>query len=64
MVSESRFTDRVVRSTPILDGVLIETDVRRLTMYYRAAVPAALSLMKHRETMLRLLSPWEGGVAR
>lgn len=64
MVSESQFTDRVVRSTPILDGVLIETDVRRLTMYYRAAVPAALSLMKHRETMLRLLSPWEDGGPR
>ena len=40
--------------TPILDGVLIETDVRRLTMYYRAAVPAPLSLIKHRETLLRL----------
>jgi len=59
MTSRSRFVDRDVRSTPVLDGVLIETDVKRLTMYYRATIPAALSFIKHRETLLRLLAPWE-----
>jgi hypothetical protein len=64
MVSRSRFIDRAVRTTLVLDGVLIETDVSRLTMYYRAAVPAPLSLIKHRETLLRLLEPWETNGAR
>jgi hypothetical protein len=62
MVCRSRFIDRAVRTMPILDGVLIETDVMRLTMYYRAAVPAPLALARHRETLLRLLSPWEDGL--
>jgi hypothetical protein len=61
MVSSSHFVDRVVRTAPVLDGVLIETDVSRLTMYYRAAVPASLSIVKHRETLLRLLASWEDG---
>jgi hypothetical protein len=64
MVSRSRFVDKVVRTTPVLDGVLIETDVGRLTMYYRAAVPAPLTLIKHRETLLRLLGPGEDGTPR
>ena len=59
MVSRSRFVDRVVRTTPILDGVLIGADTGRLTMYYRAAVAAPLSFIKHRETLLRLVEPWE-----
>jgi hypothetical protein len=64
MSSRSRFIDHAVWTTPLLDGVLIETDSRRLTMYYRAAVPAALSLLKHRETLLRLLEPWEPNGSR
>jgi hypothetical protein len=64
MTSRSRFVDRDARSTPVLDGVLIETDVKRLTMYYRATVPATLSFIKHRETLLRLLAPWETNGAR
>jgi hypothetical protein len=59
MVSSSHFTDRVERRTPLLDGVLIESDVKRLTMYYRAAVPVSRSVVQHRETMLRLVYPWE-----
>jgi hypothetical protein len=55
LASRSHFLDDVIDRTPVLDGVLIETDVRRLTMYYRAAVPAPLSLVKHRETSLHLL---------
>jgi hypothetical protein len=58
----SRFVGRTVPSTPVLDGVLIETDVNRLTMYYRAAVPAPLSLIKHLETSLHLLRPGENRV--
>ena len=59
MVARSRFVDRVVRTTPILDGVLIESDIARLTMYYRATVAAPLSVIKHRDTLLRLVEPWE-----
>jgi hypothetical protein len=59
LAARSRFVDRTVRTVPVLDGVLIETDLRRLTMYYRAAVPAPLSLIKHRETLLRLRDRWE-----
>lgn len=58
-MSRSRFLDRTVRTTPVLDGLLIDTDALQLTMYYRAAVQAPLSLVKHRETLLRLLEPWE-----
>jgi hypothetical protein len=59
MVCRSRFVDREARTTPVLDGLLIETDDMRLTMYYRATVPAPLSLIRHRETLLRLVVPWE-----
>jgi hypothetical protein len=45
----------------VLDGIVIETDLNRLTMYYRAAVPAPRSLIKHRMTALRLLRPGENG---
>lgn len=64
LATRSRFIDRTVRAIPVLDGVLIETDLRRLTVYYRVAVPAPLSLIKHRETLLRLLEPWETNGAR
>lgn len=59
MVARSRFVDRTVRTVPILDGVLIETDTASLTLYYRAAVPMPSSFLKHRETLLRLVGPWE-----
>jgi hypothetical protein len=62
LASRSRFIGRTVDSTPTLDGVLIETNAGRLTMYYRAAVPAPLSLIKHRETSLHLLRPGEVGI--
>lgn len=52
----SRFANRDVTSTPVLDGVLIETGEQRLTLYYRSSVPAPLSLVKHRGTLLRLTS--------
>jgi hypothetical protein len=64
MVAHSRFVDRVVQTSPLLDGVLIETDVGRLTMYYRAAVAAPLSLVKHRDTLLRILAPDDNGIPR
>ena len=54
MLSRSEFIDRTVRTMPTLDGVLIETEARRLTMYYRAAVPAPLAIVRHRQTFLRL----------
>jgi hypothetical protein len=57
--TRSRFTDRTVRTTPTLDGVVIEMDVNRLTMYYRAVVPAYRSIAKHYETLVRLMAPWE-----
>jgi hypothetical protein len=63
LVSSSHFTDRVERRTPVLDGVLIETDVKRVTMYYRAVAPVSRSFVQHRETVLRLVAPWEGEVA-
>lgn len=59
LVSSSRFIDRVERRTPALDGVLIDTAVRRLTLYYRAAVPVTRSIVQHRETLLRLIDSWE-----
>jgi hypothetical protein len=62
LASLSRFVGRTAPSTPVLDGVLIETDMSRLTMYYRAAVPAPLSLIKHLRTSLHLLRPGENSV--
>jgi hypothetical protein len=59
-VSRSRFTNREVRKALILDGLFIDTEAMQLAMYYRAAVEAPLSLVKHRETLLRLVEPWEG----
>jgi hypothetical protein len=61
LASLSRFIGQTVPSTPVLDGIVIETDLNRLTMYYRAAVPAPRSLIKHRMTALRLLRPGENG---
>jgi hypothetical protein len=58
----SRFVDRTVRSTPVLDGVMIDTAANRLTMYFRTAVAAPRSLVMHRETSLHLLRPGGGGV--
>lgn len=63
LAARSRFTDRTVRTTPILDGIVIDTAVKRLTMYYRARVPAYRSLSKHYETLIRLFSPWEGSAS-
>src|SRR5262245_15779501 len=62
LASRSRFIGRTVDSTPVLDGVLIDTDAARLTMYYRAAVPAPLSLIKHLGTSLHLLRPGEDAI--
>jgi len=55
--------DDPTQRTPILDGVLIETDARRLTMYYRASVPAPLGLLKHRQTSVHLLRPGEDEIS-
>jgi hypothetical protein len=63
-VARSRFTDRTVRTRPVLDGVVIDTDTLSLTMYFRASVPAPLGLLKHRETLLRLVEPWETAIGR
>jgi hypothetical protein len=62
LVSLSRFLADTVTRTLVLDGVLIETDVGRLTMYYRGSVPAPRALLKHRQTSLRLLRPAESAV--
>ena len=59
LVTRSSFIDRTVRTTPVLDGVLIDSDALELTMYFRSFVPAPLGLLKHRETLLRLQEPWE-----
>jgi len=59
LAARNRFTDRTLRTLLTLDGVVIETDVKRLTLYYRSAVPADRGLVRHRETLLRLLAPWE-----
>jgi len=58
-ITRSRFSDREIRRSLILDGVLIDTEIMQLTMYYRGTVEAPLALVKHRETLLRLLEPWE-----
>jgi hypothetical protein len=59
LATRSHFTGGSVESLPTLDGVLIETAARKLTMYYRTAVPAPLSVIKHRETSLRVLRSGE-----
>jgi hypothetical protein len=62
LASRSRFTGRSVEALPTLDGVLIDTIEGRLTMYYRATVPAALALVKHRETSVHLLRSGESRI--
>jgi len=52
--SRSRFIGHTEERNLVFDGVLIETDAHRLTMYYRASVRAPLSLIKHRHTSLHL----------
>ena len=47
------------RAVPVLDGVQIDTDAMRLTLYYRAALSASLTLARHRASLLRLRQPWE-----
>jgi len=64
LAARSHFIGRVVDSTPTLDGVLIDTNAGRLTMYYRAAVAAPLSLIRHRQTSLHLLRSGETGIPR
>jgi hypothetical protein len=64
MLARHRFVDRVVRSTPALDGVVIDAESGRLSMYYRTTVPVSGSFMRHRETLLRLAAPWETGGPR
>jgi hypothetical protein len=60
--ARSSFIDRTTRTMPILDGVVIETTAKRLTLYYRSSIPAPRGVIRHRETLLRLLAPWEEGV--
>jgi len=48
----------------VLDGVLFETDLHRLTMYYRASVPTALGFIKHQQTSVHLLRPGEDEISR
>lgn len=62
LASRSHFLDGAIDRPLLLDGVLIETEERRLTMYYRASVPAPLSLVKHRETSLHLLRGADSGI--
>jgi hypothetical protein len=64
LLARSRFVDRMVRTRLRLDGLFIDTDSLELTMYFRSFVLAPLSLIKHRETLLRLLEPWEADAAR
>lgn len=54
LLTFSRFAARTVPATLVLDGVVIETERQRLTLYYRAAVLAPLSLVKHRGTTLEI----------
>jgi hypothetical protein len=61
LISRSHFVDRVAPGTLMLDGLLIDTEALRLTMYYRASVHA--NFVRHRATLLRLLEPWEDHVA-
>jgi hypothetical protein len=58
-VVRSRFIDRVVRKVPVLDALIIDTDAMQMTLCFRCAVSAPLSLIKHRETLLREVEPWE-----
>lgn len=58
----SHFRDRTLRVAPLLDGIHIDTDAMKLALYYRIAIPAPLDLVRHRETWLRLLEPWEPDV--
>jgi hypothetical protein len=64
LVSRSSFTDRTVRTTLVFDGVLINTNLGRLTLYYRAGISSPLALVKHRETLIRLAAPWEDALPR
>ena len=60
MESSHQFTGLPTRrAVPVLDGVQIDTDTLRLTLYYRAALPAALVLARHHGSLLRLRQRWE-----
>jgi hypothetical protein len=61
LTCRTQFVDRVVRTTPVLDGLLLDTTGSALTMYYRAAVPALRAFVKHRETLVRMPASWEDG---
>ncbi|WP_088281375.1 DUF2169 domain-containing protein [Ideonella sp. A 288] len=52
----NHFANRAISTTSTLDGVLIECNDLRLTIYYRAAVLAPLSLVKHRKTVIQFAS--------
>jgi len=47
------------RAVPVLDGVQLDTDAMRLTLYYRATLAAPLRLARHRGSLVRLQQPWE-----
>jgi hypothetical protein len=55
LACESHFIGRVVNSRPVLDGVAIDKDLDRLTLYYRATISAPLSLVRHRRTLIELV---------
>lgn len=60
----SLFESRRIHSTPIMDGVVLETDKQTLTLFYRAAVPAPMSLVKHVNTRLQIgVDPTALGIA-
>lgn len=59
--SVSYFIDRTVRTQPRLDGIFVDADALRLTMFFRSAIEAPLELVRHRATLLRMPEPWEAG---
>jgi hypothetical protein len=59
--ARSRFLGRTFEMMPTLDGAVIDTDLRRLILYYRSAVTAPLRLVKHLKTELRLMPGTETG---
>lgn len=59
VLAKHTYTDLVSRHHLACDSVLIETDERAITLYWRAAAPLEQGLRRLLRTTLRLLEPWE-----
>jgi hypothetical protein len=59
VLAKHTYTDSETRRSLACDGVLIDTDERAITLFWRAAAPLEQGIRRLLATVIRLVEPWE-----